>query len=92
MKQHDAVIATFNPKNTGDLAAHAVAWIGQRTAWTAGWKIEDGDYRDQFAMIPLIVPAGLKPIAWVPEQDLTDLEPVESLVALQNKQLTVTVT
>ena len=66
INQFDKIDATFNPRRTDDLQNDAEQYIGQGGVFQAMWKIEDGEYEGEWAMMP---PVGWG-FAWVPSCDL----------------------
>lgn len=67
MKQFDEIRAVFAPLSTDDLKPGSRAFIGRSGIWYAAWRIEDGDYEGQWAMVPK--EAGW-PFHWAAECDL----------------------
>jgi len=69
MKQYDKVEAIFRPKRTDDLVEGAAEWIGRKLDWSAYFKIEEGEYVGDWAMVAISM-VFRPPFAWVPERDL----------------------
>ncbi len=67
MKQFDKVTAVFNPRRTDDLVEGVAEYIGKTLEFEAVWVIEEGVYKDEFAMLAvdrtLLLP-------WIPSGDL----------------------
>ena len=68
------VSAIFRPVKFTDLKPGVAVYIGVRLNWLPMWKIEDGPYEGQYAMMPICDPA--PPFAWVPECDLAEIQEV----------------
>lgn len=63
------VVAKFWPMRVDDLKPDAVDLIGRTGVFEALWQIEDGPYKDQWAMrIPQSWP--IESAFWVPQCDL----------------------
>lgn len=71
MRFLDQVEATFVPVQSDDLMPGVDEWIGRRLVWTAGWEIEDGPHRGQWAMLQQRNTDF--PAAWVPACDLAEV-------------------
>lgn len=70
MHQFDKVTAIFDPSVLDDLADDMHQYIGQQFIFEALFRIEDGPYKDQWAM-----QAWDGPIRWAPECDLKIVAP-----------------
>lgn len=76
MKLYDYCSAVFNPQITTDLQypEETKKFIGKRLYWQASWMIEEGTYKDQFAMcVQVTSDEERTPFIWVPEVDLSDV-------------------
>ena len=70
MKQHETITATFTPWRRDDLKPGVEEWIGWRGQWRVVWMIEEGDYVDQWALMPL---GERFPWIWSPLCDLSEV-------------------
>lgn len=78
LQQLDVVVATFQPKRLDTLKDHLRPHIGYRGKWEVYWIIEEGVYEGQAALWPWEGSAFEAPFhAWVPEEDLVDVELLE---------------
>ncbi len=73
MKQFQVVAARWKPKRTDDLVGRATHFIGFKSQWQAIFKIDQGRYESQWAMMNVDFDIHL-PFAWVPESDLEVVE------------------
>lgn len=83
MEQYDYVSATFDPKNLNTLKQSGKALIGQTLEYQAGWIIEDGPYKGDWAMSfsnqevrRLLLSCQEIDFCWVPLCDLKDVKPL----------------
>lgn len=79
MEQHTYVRATFTPKRLDDLKPEAKHFIGKAGVFQAGWIIEEGPYKGQWAMLPDLETSRRFHVGWVPEDDLTVLETLAAI-------------
>lgn len=70
MKQLDKVIGKFMPRCESDLVPGAETWIGKVTTWQAAWFLEDGEYANEWAMVPAGPDRLTAPFGWVPSGDI----------------------
>lgn len=68
VEQYTNILATFMPKRTDDLKPGVEKFIGGTFEFQAGWRIDEGSYKGQFAMIPPIEWGEDR--FWVPQVDL----------------------
>ena len=72
MKAHERVRAIFRPKCTDDLQYSPE--IGKTYIFQAGWIIDEGPYKGEWAMMPIDYIPG-QYFGWVPECDLETVKP-----------------
>lgn len=76
MEQFDKVKAIFKPKRTDDLNQWVKLNIGDECIFQASWIIEEGEYKNQWAMSPDLSNENINNwnFAWCPECDLDIIE------------------
>lgn len=68
LQRHQTLRGIFRPKRCDNLRAGALAHIGREIEFSVAWRIEEGPYQGQWA---LLAAEGLDPIlGWVPEEDV----------------------
>ena len=71
VKRFDVITATFRPRRSDDLRYNSAEFVGREMQWQAAWLIEDGPYKNEWAMTPYKYTGNPQPhFAWVPSGDL----------------------
>lgn len=71
----DTISGRFAPRRRDNLRPAAHGYIGQEISWTVAWRIEEGPYSGQWALMAR--EALDPPLGWVPQEDVELIMPGE---------------
>lgn len=82
MRQYELIRGVFEPIETGGLRDGAEEYIGLELLWQPMWKLVLGEYRGDWAMVPVPRPDEHNyPFAWAPERDVRVVKVVTNELA-----------